>query len=395
MRLLFSITLLLPGLGSIRADPPNPGNGPWDIKALQSAEVKPTWGETAGKVREVYFSGEPYAGKSTRLFAYYAKPEGDGPFPAMLLVHGGGGKAFSQWAEHWAARGYCALAMDLAGNGPKGRLPDGGPDQSDDIKFRDFGENTVRDMWSYHAIAAVIRGHNLLRGLPEVDRERIGVTGISWGGYLTCILAGLDERLKVAVPVYGCGFLHENSFWKEPRFDKMNADKRKLWVEAFDPSRYLGNVTCPILFLNGANDFAYPMDSYKKSYQLVKGSVTVSVQVRLPHGHIWTFGEVDAFIDSHLRKGDPLPTLGKMKLEGEKVVATVTSKVKLKSAQLQYAVATGEWQKRDWKSLPARIEDGKVEAKLPVERPLVYYLSVTDERGLAVSSPHDEPLDKK
>ena len=68
-------------------------------------------------------------------------------------------------------------------------------------------------LWTYHAVAAVIRGHSLLLAQKEVDPQRIGLTGISWGGYLTCIVAGLDDRLKVAVPVYGCGFLHENSCW--------------------------------------------------------------------------------------------------------------------------------------------------------------------------------------
>src|SRR5205807_6544304 len=121
--------------------------------------VKPEWGADVGKAREVYYPGEPYKGKPTRVFAYYAKPTGDGPFPAVVLVHGGGGKAFREWAEHWAGRGYCALAMDLAGKGPKGRLPDGGPDQSDDVKFRDFGDRDVRDRWTYHAVAAVLRGH--------------------------------------------------------------------------------------------------------------------------------------------------------------------------------------------------------------------------------------------
>src|SRR5579872_941274 len=275
MRCLLSLTALLLVLSSTKADPPKPIAGPWDVKALQSIEVKPTWGETTGKVRELYYPGEPYQGKPTRIFGFYAKPEGDGPFPAVLLVHGGGGKAFSKWVEHWADRGYCALAMDLAGNGPKGRLSDGGPDQSDDVKFQDFDGPTAKDMWSYHAIAAIFRGHNLLRNLPEVDRDRVAVTGISWGGYLTCIFAGLDDRLKAAVPVYGCGFLHEDSFWKEPRFDKMDTDRRKRWVEAFDPSRYLGNVKCPILFLNGTNDFAYTLDSYRKSYQLVKGPRTL------------------------------------------------------------------------------------------------------------------------
>jgi len=363
--------------------------GPWNVKTLKAVEVKPEWGKEVGKSREVYYPGEPLGGKPTRVFAYYAKPAtGDGPFPAVLLVHGGGGKAFREWAEHWAARGYCALAMDLAGNGPNGRLADGGPDQSDDTKFRAFADKTVRDMWTYHAIAAVIRGHNLLRSLPEVDKEKIAVTGISWGGYLTCIVAGVDDRLKVAVPVYGCGFLHDNSVWKSPRFDKMDADRRKLWVENFDPSHYLPNVKCPILFLNGTNDFAYPLDSYQKCYELVRGPRTISIQVRMPHGHIWTFGEVDAFISSYLKKGDPLPEIGAMTRTGDTVSAKVTSKTKLKAAQLHYAIAEGEWQNREWKSLPAEIKDGVVSAKLPTHRPLVYYLAVTDERGLQVSAPH-------
>jgi len=110
--------------------------------------------------------------------------------------------------------------------------------------------------------------------------------------------------------------------------------------------------------------------------------------VRLPHGHIWTFGEVDAFIDSHLKKGDPLPELGAMKRDGDVVSAAVTSKVELKAAQLHYAVASGAWQKREWKSVPAEIKDGRATAKLPADRPLVYFLAVTDKRGLEVSTPH-------
>jgi dienelactone hydrolase len=277
--------------------------------------------------------------------------------------------------------------MDLAGNGPAGRLPDGGPDQSDDSKFRDFDDTTANDMWTYHAVAAVIRVHNLLRSLPEVDREKVAVTGISWGGYLTCIVAGLDHRLKAAVPVYGCGFLHENSVWK-PRLDAFTPDRRGRWVAAFDPSRYLPGVKCPILFLNGTNDFAYPLDSYRKCYELVTAPKAISVKVRMRHGHIWTFGEVDAFIDTHLKGGIPLPAVGPLTRTGDTVSATVTTKAKPKAAHVHYAVADGPWQKREWKSLPAEVTDGRVTANLPADRPLVYYLAVTDDRGLEVSTPH-------
>ncbi|HYV28603.1 MAG TPA: alpha/beta fold hydrolase, partial [Candidatus Eisenbacteria bacterium] len=342
-------------------------------------------------VQEVYYESEPFQGKPTRVFAYYARPEkGDGPFPAMLLVHGGGGKAFREWAEHWAKRGYVALAMDTSGNGPNGRLPDGGPDQGDPTKFHDFTETEANQMWTYHAVAAVIRGHSLLANQKEVDPHHIGITGISWGGYLTCIIAGLDDRLKVAVPVYGCGFLHENSVWLEPRFAKMSEAQRKRWVDFFDPSRYLSGANCPILFLNGSNDFAYPLDSYQKSYRLVHGLLTLSVKIGLPHGHIWTFGEVDSFVDSILKGGTPLPHLHPMKIANGMATAKFTSKTPITKAELNYTADVGAWQKRVWKNIPANVEPGKIVAALPAERPLVCFLSVTEDRNLTVSTPHEE-----
>lgn len=364
--------------------------GPWNITALK-AVPKAEWGERTNLVQSLYYEGEPFNGKPTRVFAYYGRPEGAGPFPAMVLVHGGGGKAFPLWAEHWAKRGYCAIAMDLAGNGPAGRLPDGGPDQGDVAKFRDFTDADAKDMWTYHAVAAVLRAHSLLASRPEVDRNRIGVTGISWGGYLTCIVAGIDERLKVAVPVYGCGFLHENSVWLEPRISKMTPEHRDRWVSHWDPSRYLAGVSCPILFLNGSNDFAYPMDSYKKCYQLVAERLRkVSVKIKLPHGHIWTFGEVDQFVDSHLKGGQPLATLDAMKIAGESAATKVTATVPVTKAEFHFTTDSGPWQKRNWQTVPAELKDGVVTAPLPAGRPLVCYLSVTDSRGVAVSTQHEE-----
>ncbi len=361
--------------------------GPWDLKVLR-AVPRAAFGPSTNLVSEVYYEGEPLQGKPTRVFAYYARPAtGSGPFPAMLLVHGGGGKAFREWAEHWAKRGYVALAMDLAGHGPDGRLPDGGPEQDDLNKFHDFTEAEANQMWTYHAVAAVLRGHSLLAAQPEVDRNRIGVTGISWGGYLTCIVAGLDDRLKVAVPVYGCGFLNANSVWLD-RFAKMSEGQRQRWVDYFDPSKYLSGVNCPILFLNGSNDFAYPLDSYQKSYFAVNGPMTLSLKVRLPHGHIWTFPEVDCFVDSVLKHGEPLPKLKSMKITDGVATTAFVAKVPVTKAELNYTSDTGEWQKRLWKSIPAEMVNGKVTARLPVERPLVCYLSVTDQRDVTVSTPH-------
>jgi dienelactone hydrolase len=381
--------LLVAGCSSLRTAMRQ--TDPWNLAALKQAPAA-EWGGRTGLVQEVYYQGELYRGRATRVFAYLARPAtGKGPFPAMALVHGGGGKAFRDWAEHWAERGYVALAMDTAGCGPSGPLADGGPDQTDATKFRDFTDDEARDMWTYHAVSAVIRGVSLLAALPEVDRRRIGITGLSWGGYLTCIVAGLDHRLKVAVPVYGCGFLGDNSVWKATWLAKMRSDARDRWLRDFDPSQYLGGVNCPILFLNGSNDFAYPLDSNRASYRLVPAKLRhVSVVLDLPHGHIWTFEEVDVFVDSVLRGGIPLPRLGRAKIDGDRVSAKVISPVPVKQAALHYTTDTGEWQKRRWQTLPAALNGKTLIAHLPEQRPVAWFLSITDERGLRVSTEHEE-----
>ncbi|MDX1947417.1 MAG: alpha/beta fold hydrolase, partial [Pirellulaceae bacterium] len=304
----------------IPASPRLPETSPWNLAELGEPPVV-EWIDRAGPVRSLFYAGEPYGGKPTRVFAYYATPgtlagdtKADQKLPAVVLIHGGGGTAFREWAELWAKRGYAAIAMDTAGYRPiegknanqrenRTRLPDGGPDQGDGEKFGSIDKDPA-EQWSNHAVAAAIRAHSLIRSFPEVDAERTAVTGISWGGYLTCIVAGVDTRFKAAVPVYGCGFLGDNSAWLG-QFAKMTPEQRERWLKLWDPSRYLPAVTMPILFVNGTNDFAYPLDSYQKSIDAVPGTKRVRVTVNMPHGHQagWAPAEIGLFIDQHLRGG--------------------------------------------------------------------------------------------
>jgi dienelactone hydrolase len=370
-------------------------SGPWDIDSLQQVPDS-TWGKTTEPaegvvLKEVFYEGVPYSGKPTRVFAYYARPKDPvAPLPGMVLVHGGGGAAFAEWATLWARRGYAALAMDTAGNGPgRSRLPDGGPNQSHTEKFAHIADHPLKDMWTYHAVAAAIRGHSLLASFDEVDADRIGITGISWGGYLTCIVTGLDDRLKVSVPVYGCGFLHDNSCWLG-EFERMTPELRQTWVQNFDPSRYLPHVSCPILFVNGTNDFAYPLDSYQKSYRAVPGRTDLCVTVRMPHGHQagWAPAEIGLFVDSVLRDGVPLPRLSELRVDGATAVATCDSRTAIATAQLHFAKHAGPWKERAWSTIEARIDGDAVRADLPADRPLVCFVTVTDDRGATTSTAH-------
>lgn len=382
-----------------------PATQPWNLEAL-SSPPKFEWVDEKSPVRSLMYVGEPYGGKPTRVFAYYASPAtlaGTQPaagakVPAVVLIHGGGGTAFAEWAELWAKRGYAAIAMDLAGTRPipgknphdrknRERLSDGGPGQGDDEKFGSI-DKAPGEQWPYHAVANAILAHSLIRSFEGVDVDRTAVTGISWGGYLTCIVAGLDNRFKAAVPVYGCGFLHDNSAWLS-RFKKMSPQQRDRWVELWDPSRYLPAVSMPILFVNGTNDFAYPLDSYMKSYNAVPAPKQLCITVKMPHGHQpgWNAVEVGLFIDQHLRGGQPLPVLEQVKVENDTVSIRWQSEAKITKAQLHYTTDTTAINKREWVSVPAKVEGDHASVAAPPAAATVWFLTITDDRGATVSSP--------
>jgi dienelactone hydrolase len=363
----------------------------WNLKKMF---LKPRFRilDSSDNIHRVFYENEPYQGHSTEVFAYFGVPDtGSEKVPGMVCVHGGGGKAYREWVKIWMDRGYAAISMDLGGRGPDGeRFALSGPEQDEDAKFNvDVGWH---NLWTYHAIAAVIRGHSIMRNFPGVDATRIGVTGISWGGYLTCIAVGLDSRFGCAIPVYGCGFLQDNSadVWMDI-FSKMGPDKKRFWHERCDPSVYLPHAKMPLLFVTGTNDFAYPMDSLKKSYSLPRGQVNLCVRIEMPHGHTdgWAPREIDVFTDSLFRGKPGLPRLTSVTRKGRKAEASFSGECLVVRGLLVYTTDTGRWQERKWKEIPLEIKNGKIIGELPAGT-TVYFLAVEDERGVYVNTPHEE-----
>jgi len=403
-RYLTAAVVLLTGslystAGTIRQITPAdtlPKTTPWDLKALSAAPAFKWTDSTVQGVRALHYVGPAYKGKPTRVFAYYSTPgtlagdaSKDKNLPAVVLVHGGGGTAFDRWVQLWAKRGYAAISMDLAGCGPKRkRLADGGPDQGDGTKFGAI-DRPKTDQWTYHAVANVILAHSLIQSFDEVDADRTALTGISWGGYLTCIVMGLDNRFQAAVPVYGCGFLHENSAWLN-HFQKMSDKQRAKWVRLWDPSMYAGSASMPVLFVNGGADFAYPPDSHAKTAALVKApGKNMRFTPSLRHGHIFDRPKaIEVFIEHYLRKGVALPLVGPPTITDGKLIATVTTKTKLSSAALHYTTAklAGNNRGRKWTGTPATIAGNRITADALPKEATAWFIAVTDERKLLVSS---------
>lgn len=365
-----------------------------DAAWLEAPRSRLAEGLESPGVKAVLIDGPAWRGKPTTIFAWYGVPElrpGE-KAPGMVLVHGGGGTAFAEWVRLWTSRGYAAIAMDTCGQVPRGsygkweRNENGGPPG-----WGGFGmvDEPMADQWTYHAVASVVLSHSFLRSLPEVDAERVGLTGISWGGYLTCVVAGLDTRVRFAVPVYGCGFLGDNSVWL-PDLKAMGSDRAGRWLAMWDPSVYLRNSSVPMLWVTGTNDFAYPMDSLQKSYRLPKSPHTLAVRIRMPHGHGGAGEnpeEIHAVANHLLRGGKPLARITAQGQDGETAWTTFAAEVPVKRAELCFTRDTGQWQDRTWESVPAMVGNGRASATIPAGT-TVYYLNLIDERGLLVSSEH-------
>lgn len=366
---------------------------PWNLQQLfQTPVVHPIDSCRLPGFKSFFYEGIEYKAKPTRVFAYYKAPEGTPPaggWPAVVCVHGGGGTAFPDWVQTWVNRGYAAIAMDLEGHLPIGDFPnrqwhaDGGPP-----RITTFGDIEIadREQWFYHAVADVIRANSLLRSFPEINPGKIGIHGISWGGVITAAVMGLDNRFCFAVPVYGCGFLHEST---APAFEKymktMTPEQLHAYKTKWDPSLYIPFAKMPALWYVGSNDGAFPLDIWQKSVSLNSSERYLSIPVTNEHGHLWNQPEVFAFADQVAKHAKPLIKTGTPSLRKNIVEVAVDKETAISKAILCYTTDTGNLQPRKWLQAPARIKETMVSARLPAGA-TAFYFNITDERTLTTSS---------
>ena len=302
----------------------------------------------------------------------------------------------------WNGRGYAAIAIDQCGCKPETPIPlsRGVREKHDfsgptgwDASFHQMDED-LENQWQYHAITALLRAHTILSNTEGVDPDRVGITGISWGGYITCLAMGIDSRYAAAIPVYGCGFIAENSAWRDHGFDNARPEDVEKWVTRWDPMHYIPSTTIPSLWVTGTNDGAYPLDSFKRSYSLAPDpTISVGVEMGHSHTHGWAPGEIHHFTDAVFRGAAPLPEHMKTHIEGRRIISTFKSSRPLMRAEVCYTRALGMWRDRKWNTttvLPEKIECSyEIAAELPVGTTIAF-VNVWDDRDVFVSSPHIE-----
>ncbi len=175
-------------------------------------ERTPLNGKTVGvieadgyRIERVLYESRPGHHVTGNLYL----PEGDGPFPGVLVPcgHSRNGKAAGAYQSScilMALNGFAVLIYDPFGQGERYQLLDeeGKPmlGATTEHTLADIGARLTGVCAANYRIWDGIRSLDYLIERPEVDPERIGCTGNSGGGTLTAYLMATDDRILAAAP---------------------------------------------------------------------------------------------------------------------------------------------------------------------------------------------------
>jgi len=261
----------------------------------------------AGDITGLFIkNGVDSLGNTRYCFVYVGIPYKDAngvavsatnPVPAVVCIQGAGGTAFSDWVTYWMQKGYAAISIDTEGGVPeKTSAGKRGVFDTHSKLSSNFGglnmgksnpayqdclpQNNIEDMWFYQAISSAISATTYLRSQSLIDNDRIAITGISYGSYLTCLATAYDGRYCAAVPVYGSLEQHEGDTWFAN-----NCKLFPLASELWDSNDCLRENKVPILYYAGDTDPHFSIESTTLSVKEVPNSRTY-IKNEFPHSHI-------------------------------------------------------------------------------------------------------------
>jgi dipeptidyl aminopeptidase/acylaminoacyl peptidase len=248
-----------------------------------------------------------FDGLSVPVFLW--EPDGDGPFPVVVMVHGGPEAqflpaflpSFTPFTQYLVSRGYAVAAPNVRGSTGYGKRYE----HLDDVRLR---LDSVRDLASLY---------DWLGTRAKIDASRAVLYGRSYGGYM--VLAGLafqPERWAAGIECVGISnfvtFLEHTAPWRravrEPEYGSLERD-REFLVEA-SPITHVDRIRAPLFIQHGANDPRVPLGETEQIHRvLTQKGIRCDLLVHEDEGHaigklgnrVETFERATAFLDEVLQ----------------------------------------------------------------------------------------------
>jgi dipeptidyl aminopeptidase/acylaminoacyl peptidase len=204
-----------------------------------------------GRLEEVQATADD--GQPVR--AWLVLPEGasaDRPAPFLLWVHGGPMSSWNAWSWRWnpwlmAARGYAVLLPDPALSTGYGQ---------------EFIARGYRD-WGTRPLADIMAVTEPVLARPDIDADRAGMMGGSYGGYMANWMASHTDRFKAIVSHAGLwaldqmfGTTDHPMFWRPQFGDPLTEPEM---YEKNSPHRHIELIRTPMLVIHGNKDYRVPV----------------------------------------------------------------------------------------------------------------------------------------
>jgi dipeptidyl aminopeptidase/acylaminoacyl peptidase len=255
---------------------------------------------------------ESFDGESIPVFLFV--PEGEGPFPVVVTIHGGPEGQWQPWysggfgafTQYLVSRGYAVAAPNVRGSTGYGKRFE----HLDDVEKR---LDSVADLASLHA---------WLAARPEIDGSRAVVYGRSYGGYMVlAALAFQPELWAAGIEFVGISnlrtFLENTSEYRRAvREREYGPLSDPELLERLSPWSRLDAIRAPLFIEHGRNDPRVPVSESEAIHaELVRRGVRCELVIYEDEGHmveklvnrIDSFERATAFLDEVLGAAEVAP----------------------------------------------------------------------------------------
>ena len=251
-------------------------------RKLTDLNAEPLAGKQLGDVESFTFVSND---NKYEVEAFLTKPIGmtaSSKHPLIVNIHGGphgqNGPAFNFRNQVYAARGWAVLNVNYRGSTGYGQ-------KFADAVFGDQDGNEGQDV--LYGVSAAVRRY------LWIDRERMGIEGVSYGGQLSDWLITQTNEFKAAIPTAGIANIVSYNYmtyynqYEEMEFGQF-LQQGTLMDEAWRRSalRFVAQAHTPTMLCHGENDNDVPIAEAEQFFIALKDVGTEAVFVRYPReGH--------------------------------------------------------------------------------------------------------------